>query len=99
MSIRPGSSVTSPRSMSSAGSSGTLSGIHRRDPVTLDHHHRRRAHLAGLDVGPARRAQDGAPVGLRHGTGSDTQSSVVAPESGTFGCFQHSTGNDTWIIE
>ena len=50
-----------------------------------------------VDVGPARGAQDGYRTG--HGTGSDTQSSVVAPESGTFGCFQHSTGKDTMIIE
>ncbi len=92
MSIRPGSSVTSPRSMSSAGSSGTLNGIDRLNPVSVDHDDRGRAHLARLDVGPARRAQDGHRTG--HGTGSDTQSSVVAPESGTFGCFQHSTGND-----
>jgi hypothetical protein len=53
-----------------------------------------RLHLGGIDVGPARGAQNGG-----HGTGSDTQSMAVAPESGTRGCFQHSTGNDTMIIE
>ena len=97
MSIRPGSNVTSPRSMSSAGSTRHLNGIDRRDPVSVDHDDGRRAHLARLDVSPASGAQDGDRT--RHGTGSDTQSSVVAPVSGTFGCFQHSTGNDAWIIE
>ena len=42
----------------------------------------------------AQRAARRTSYGTGHGTGSDTQSSVVAPESGTFGCFQHSTGND-----
>ena len=78
--------------MSSAGSLGSSDGIDRLDAVPVDHDDRGRTHLARLDVGPARRAQDSHGTG--HGTGSDTQSSVVAPESGTFGCFQHSTGND-----
>ena len=71
-------------------------GIDRDDAVAVDDHDRRRAHLAGIDVGPARRPQDRR---TGHGTGSDTQSRVDAPESGTRGCFQHSTGNDTMIIE
>ncbi len=73
---------------------GQLSRIHRLDPVAVDHHHRRRAHLAG-----ATSAQRAARRTVGHGTGSDTQSRVAAPESGTRGCFQHSTGNDTMIIE
>ena len=45
----------------------------------------------------ARRTVEVAVVG--HGTGSTTQSKVAEPVSGTFGWPQHSTGNDTWIIE
>ncbi len=66
--------------------------IDRLNPVSVDHDDRGRTHLTGFHVSPACGTQDGQRV--RHGTGSDTQSSVVAPESGTFGCFQHSTGND-----
>ena len=96
MSIRPGSSVTSPRSTVVAESGSGPSGLIALMRLTLDHHHCRRANLAGVDVGPPRRAQDRR---TGHGTGSDTQSRVEAPESGTRGCFQHSTGNDTMIIE
>ena len=34
-----------------------------------------------------------------HGVGSPTRSRYAAPESGTCGCFQHSTANDTEINE
>ena len=34
---------------------GQLGGIDRRDAVAVDHDHRRRAHLARVDVDPARR--------------------------------------------
>ena len=96
MSIRPGSSVTSPRSMTSA-ESGSGHRDSPRDAVAVDDDDRGRANLAGLDIGPAVGAV--RTVGTGHGTGSDTQSSVEAPESGTRGCFQHSTGKDTMIIE
>ena len=96
MSIRPGSSVTSPRSMTVAESGSGPSGLTAmmRSPSTTTH--RRGVDLAGIDVGPPRGPQDRSSG---HGTGSDTQSRVEAPESGTRGCFQHSTGNDTMIIE
>ena len=64
--------------------------------LAIDRHHCRCSDLASRDISPSRRPQDGY---IAHGAGSDTQSSVEAPESGTRGCFQHSTGNDTMIIE
>ena len=58
---------------------------------------------AGADLGDTLlRRQIGEKddhVGVAHGTGSTTQSKAADPVSGTLGWCQHSTGNDTWIIE
>lgn len=68
-------------------------GIDRGDPVSRHDHLGRGPDQPRVDVDPPSGPQNG------HGTGSDTQSNVEAPESGTRGCFQHSTGNDTMIME
>src|ERR1035441_1976947 len=73
-----------------------LFGIDRADALPVDNEHCRGADLAGVEVGPPCGPQNRR---TGHGTGSDTQSRAEAPESGTRGCFQHSTGNDTMIIE
>jgi len=74
MSIKPGSSVTSPRSTTPAESGSGPSGLTAVIRLPVDDHDRRRVDLAGVDVGPAGRPQNGQTVG--HGTGSETQSSV-----------------------
>ena len=73
-----------------------LGRVHPDDAVPLHHDHRRRPHLAGVDVDPAIGAKDG---GVAHGAGSTTSSRSATPESGMRGWCQHSTGNDTMIIE
>ena len=64
-SIRPGRTVTSPRSMACApaGASPPTLG----DLPALDHDHGRRADLAGGDVEPARGADDDGRCRLRRG--------------------------------
>ena len=70
MSMSPGRSVTSPRSISVAPV-GSSVGFDRDDAVALDHDHGRRPHLAGVDVDPAVRRE--GSIDVAHGTGSTTQ--------------------------
>ena len=80
MSIRPGSSVTSPRSISLAESGSGAARIDGCDAVAVDHDHGRRADLAGVDVDPARGPQDDR---LGHGTGStDAVQASTRPSRG-----------------
>ncbi len=108
MSMSPGSSVMSPSSITSASSgmrSGDTSRMCSRSTITTPGSTMRTRfdvdHPVGLEhhrvVG---RLRPGAGRhGRGHGVGSPTRSRYAAPESGTCGCFQHSTANDTEINE
>src|SRR5439155_1098141 len=77
---------------------GHTRAVDRDDPVLLDDDHGGRSDLAGDDVDPAVGPENGGVAHL-YGLGSVKESNDVAPESGTRGWNQTSTGNETSIIE
>ena len=69
-------------------------GCPRRPPLRANGPRRRRRRPSVAPDSDSRSSVTGTEV-----IGSASSPGVAAPESGTRGCFQHSTGNDTMIIE